>query len=100
MKPINQNTYNEPLWLVTIGTGTAWTQQFKVYAAYDGEAVDLVTDYIEEKEFEGLYTDYYGLADCCEVGETVDEFAEANQMVCVGNHGIYIQLLGIEEVTE
>lgn len=94
---INENTHNEPLWKVTIGTGLAWTQQFKVYAQNEQEAIDFVADYIEDHEdYEGLWFDHYTLYDECEVSQTVDEYAEANQLVCCGNHGIYIQLLGIE----
>jgi hypothetical protein len=59
--------------------------------------VDLVADRIEAEELTGLYFDHYEVADLCEVGETVDEYAEANGLVCAGNHGIYIQVLGIEK---
>ena len=93
---INNGNYGENLYAVTLGTGTAWTQTYEVYAYNEGEAVDLVADYCEENEFEGLYSDHYELADFCEIGETVDEYAEANGLTCCGNHGIYIQLIEIK----
>ena len=95
---INEGNYGEKLYTVTLGTGTAWTKTFEVYAYNETEAVDLVADYCEEHELEGLYSDYCELADLCEVGQTVDEYAEANSLACCGNHGIYMQILGIKEV--
>ena len=95
---INEGNYGEKLYAVTLGTGLAWTQTFEVYAYHEQEAVDLVADYCEEHELEGLYSNYYELADLCEVGQTVDEYAEANGLTCCGNHGIYMQILGIKEV--
>lgn len=94
---INKGNYGETLYTVTIGTSTAWTKEFKVYAYNETEAVDLVADYIEEQEMKGLYADYYEIFDCAEVGQTVDEYAEANNLTCCGNHGIYIQVINIEE---
>ena len=87
----------ETIYRVSVGTGLAWTKQFKVCANHEQEAVDLVADRIEAEELTSLYFDHYELADLCEVGETVDEYAEANGLVCAGNHGIYIQVLGIEK---
>lgn len=92
---INEGNYGETLYRVNIGTGTAWTKHFEVYAYNEQDAVDLVADHIEE-EFEGLCFDHYTLADLCEVDETVDEYAEANNFVCAGNHGVYINVVGIE----
>lgn len=97
---INSGNYGENLYAVTVGTGLAWTQTFEVYAYNETEAVDLVADYCEDHELEGLYGDFYEVADLCEVGETVDEYADANNLTCCGNHGIYMQILGIEEITE
>ena len=37
--------YGEKLYAVTLGTGTAWTKTFEVYAYHEQEAVDLVADY-------------------------------------------------------
>lgn len=93
---INEGNYGERLYAVTLGTGTAWTEEFEVYAYHEQEAIDLVADHIEEEELEGLYCDHYEIADLCEGNETVEEYAEANGLVCAGNHGIYLQVVGIE----
>lgn len=95
---INEGNYGEKLYKVTLGTGLAWTQSYEVYAYHESEAVDLVADYCEEHELEGLYSDHWELANECEFPETPDEYAEANGLTCCGNHGIYMQILGIEEV--
>lgn len=97
---INEGNYGEKLYAITLSTGTAWTQTFEVYAYHEQEAVDIVADYCEDHRLEGLYSDYYELAELCEVGQTVDEYAEANSLTCCGNHGIYMQILGIQEVTK
>lgn len=95
---INENLYDEKLYEVAVGTGTVWTKNFKVYANHEQEAADLVADYIEAQEMGGLYTDFYEIADLCEIGETVEEYAESNNLVCCGNHGIYLQIIRIKEV--
>jgi hypothetical protein len=92
---INSGGYGQKLYTVTLNTGLAWTQSYNVYAYNEQEAVDTVADYVEDNEFEGLYTDYYELFDCCECGQTVDEYAEANNFVCCGSHGIYLQIQGV-----
>ena len=96
--PINEGNYGEKLYCVTLGTGLVWTKKFKVYAYDENEAVDLVADYIENKEMGRLYSDYYEIADLCDVGETVDEYVAANNLICCGNNGIYINLIGLEEL--
>ena len=95
---IGSNAYDESLYRVYLGTGTAWLKVFEVYAYNEQEAVDLVADYCEEQELAGLYFDHYDLADECEVGQSVDEYAETHGLTCCGNHGIYIVLAGIELV--
>jgi hypothetical protein len=95
----NDGMYGETLYKISVGTGLAWMKEFNVYAYNEQDAVDLVADYIEEN-FEGLCFDHYEIADLCEVGETVDEYAEANNLICAGNHGIYINVVGIEIINE
>jgi hypothetical protein len=97
---INEGNYGEKLYKVTLGTGLAWTQSYEVYAYNESDAVDLVADYCEEHEFHGLYSGFYDLYDECDVGQSVDEYAEANGLTCCGNSGIYMQILGITEVQE
>ena len=95
---IGTNNYGEHLYRVYIGTGTAWYKVFQVYAYNESEAVDMVADYVEENEFEGLYADYYEIFDLCDFGETVGEYAEAHGLICCGNHGIYLEVAGLEEI--
>lgn len=98
MTTIGSNNYGEKLYRVLVGTGTIYLEEFYVYAYNETEAVDLVADYCEEHELHGLYSEHYELADECETGETVDEYAEANNLICCGNHGIYLEVSRIEEV--
>ena len=95
---IGSNSCGESLYRVFIGTGTMWLKEFHVYAYNEQEAVDIIADYCEEHELHGLYSDFYELADECEVEQTVDEYAEANNLTCCGNHGIYLEIAGIELV--
>ena len=97
MITIGSNSCGEKFYRVYIGTGTAWYKVFQVYAYNESEAVDLVADYCEEHELEGLYADYYEIYDLCE-GETVDEYAENHNLICCGNHGIYLEVAGLEEI--
>lgn len=76
---------------ILVNTGTAYLATFDVQAFNEQEAVDKVADLIEEKH-EGLFNDHYALQDLCETGQTVDEYAEANNLTCCGNHGIYISI--------
>lgn len=95
---IGTDEYGEHLYRVYISTGTAWYKVFQVYAYNESEAVDMVADHVEENEFEGLYTDFYGIADECEVGQSVDEYVEAHNLICCGSHGIYLEIASIELV--
>ncbi len=102
MTIINEATYGEKTYVVSIGTGLVWTNLFKVAAYHETEAVDLVADYLEEHKYTGLYYDHLELktmASCSE-WKTADSYAEAHNLTYCGNHGIYISLLNIEEVSE
>ena len=98
MQIINEGNHGEKLYKVILGTGTIRTEDFLVYAYNETEAVDLVADYVSDKELEGLYADYWELFDCADIGETVQEYADANGLTCCGNHGIYVQIIGLEEL--
>lgn len=91
------NQCGEKLYTIALNTGTTWIETYSVYAYNEQEAVDLVADYLEANELRGLYCDWYELMDLCENGETPDEYAEANNLICAGNHGIYISIAGIKE---
>ena len=91
------NQCDEKLYAVSLNTGLAWLQTDSVYAYNEQEAVDLIADYLEANDLHGLYCDWYDLMDLCEAGETPDEYAEANNLICAGNHGIYISIAGIKE---
>jgi hypothetical protein len=99
MITIGSNSCGENLYRVYIGTGTAWYKVFQVYAYNESEAVDLVADYCEEHELEGLYSDYWELFDLCE-DESVGEYADVHNLICCGNHGIYLEVAGLEEVCQ
>lgn len=94
---INEGNHGEILYKIIIENGTAWTKEFKVYAYNEQEAVDTLADWLEEEEMDSLYGDHYGLLEYCEIGQTVDEYAKANNLTCCGNHGIYLKVLGVEE---
>lgn len=97
VKEAKENQYGEKLYRVYVRTGTAWCDTREVYAYNETEAVDKVVDRLE-KENSNLVMDYYELFDLCDMGETVDEFAEANDLTCAGNHGLYIGIDRIELV--
>lgn len=95
---IGSNSYGENFYRIYLATGTMWLKVFHVYAYDEAEAIDLVADYCENQELEGLYADYYSIANLCEVGQSVDEYSEAHNLTCCGNHGIYLEIAGIELV--
>lgn len=102
MTIVNQAACGEKTYIISIGTGLVWATLFKVAAYHETQAVDLVADYLEEHGYTGLYYDHLELeviAKCSEY-KSAEAFAEANSLTCCGNHGIYIELLNIEEVSE
>ena len=90
---INDRDCGKYLYRITLGTD----KEFKVYANGKQEAVDNVADFIEEKGMVGLYSDHYQLSDCCDVGQTADEYATVNGLTCCGNHGIYLQVTSVKK---
>ena len=89
---INTKNDGERLYKVALNTGLAWVQEYNVYADNEQSAIDTLADYLEDNELCGLYTTHYDIADECDVGQTIDEYAEANGLICCGNHGIYIRV--------
>ena len=96
MITIGNNNCGETLYEVRLGTGLAWYEVFRAYAYNEQEAVDLVADYCEEHHLYGLYSDHYELADECEAGQSVDEYVEAHNLTCCGNHGIYVSIADVK----
>lgn len=102
MTTINEATCGEKTYMVSIGTGLVWANLYKVAAYHETEAADLVADYLEEYGDTGLYYEHAeleALAGCTKY-KTAEALAEAHNLTCCGNHGIYIELLNIEEVPE
>lgn len=95
---VNQNLFDEPRWKLVIGTGLAWPLVFTVYAANEQKAVDLVADYIEENKYTGIYDTVETLAEDCEADKCADDVAAERGLTCCGNHGIFIELLGVEKM--
>lgn len=83
---------------ILLGTSSFYPQEFHVCANDKTEALNLVGDYCEENELHTLYSDYYEIASFCNVGETVEERAVALHLTCCGMHGVYVELLGMEEL--
>ena len=102
---IGSNSCGETLYRVYIATGTAWLKVFQAYAYNEQEAVDMVADYCEEHELCGLYLDHDEIADEWEENkpeteqdEPATKHIEAHNLICCGNHGIYLDVAGIETV--
>lgn len=97
-KPLGIKYHFENVYRITLktqfGIGT-----FDAYGVYEEEALDVVADYLVDCEI-NAYLDHYELYDLCEVGQTVDEYAQANGLTCCGKHGIYVKVLSIEEIKE
>ena len=93
---IGSNHYGERRYRIFLNTGTIYLQEFHVYAENETEAADIVGNFCEEY-MPGLCADHYEVAELCN-GETVDEYAEAHNMTCCGDHGVYITIAGMEEM--
>ena len=91
------NEYGEKQYQVAIGNGTMYPYTETVYAYNEQEAVDKVVDHLDE-EGSGLVVDYYELFDLADYGQTVDEYAEENNLTTAGNHGLYVELVYVGEV--
>ena len=96
---INEGNYGEKLYKIGLWTGTAWIVEYGVYAYSEQGACDTLADYLEENE-SGLCHEYWELNDLCDSFQSVDEYAEANNLTCCGNHGVYIEIANIEEVAQ
>ena len=98
---INEGNYGEKFYKIGVCTGLAWIAEYGVYAYNEQEACDILADYLEENtsNYNGMYyTEYWHLYDLCDSFQSVDEYAEANNLTCCGNHGIYLEIASIEEM--
>lgn len=93
----SKNEYGETLYSVSIGNGTVHPYTEEVYAYNEQEAVDKVVDHLEAEE-SNLIVDYYDLYDIVDYGQTVDEYAEENNLVVAGNSGWYVEVVDVHEV--
>lgn len=104
MEIINEGNYGEKLYKIGLWTGTAWVAEYGVYAYNEQEACDLLADYVEENERNDgrdgrYYAEYAYLFEHSDYG-SVDEYAEAHNLTCCGNHGIYLEIESIKEITQ
>ena len=97
IKSSKENKYGEKQYEVLIGTGTAFPYKETVWAYNEQEALDTVVDHLEEIDSAFVF-DYYDIYDMCEVGQTVDEYAEEHNLVTAGNSGLFVDVVDIREV--
>ena len=81
-----------------VGTGSMYLQEFRVHANSKTEALALIAEYCESHDLHWLYADHYELADLCDAGETVSEYAARQDLTECGESGVYIQIKGMEEM--
>ena len=100
MTIINQATHGEKTYVVSLHTGIPYLDQFRVAAYNETEAADLVADFLESKGFKGLYYlyDEVEIMALCAKYVDANEYAEAHNLTCCGNHGIYVGLADVQEV--
>lgn len=99
MDIINSGNYGEKLYKIGVYTGLAWIVEYGVYAHNEQGALDTLADYLEESE-SGLCHEYWELYDLCDSFQSVDEYAEANNLTCCGNHSVYLEIDSIKEVAQ
>lgn len=82
---------------VNVGAGLAWPYSVTVEAFSETEAVDFVADELNGSAFVSTYKE---LEKMKSDDETVDEYAEANGLICCGNDGVYMSVISVEKVSE
>lgn len=96
MSAINENTYNgEQLYQITLTT----KEKFKVYASDEEEAINLLADHLVEEKQIWSYSTYQEIATLCDIGQSVSEYIEENQMYFANNQDIYIQVEEIKTIS-
>ena len=97
MPAINEGKYGEYCYKIYLNTGTAWLEEFEVYAYTESEAVEELAKYLINNGFDGLWFSYYELVDECELGETVDEYAINHDLIAC-DKGVYLPLARMEVI--
>lgn len=87
-----------PNYRIFVGTGSMYVQEFYVHADNKADALALIADYCEEQDMHWLYANHYELAELCDADETVAEYAARQDLTECGEHGIYLQIKGVEEL--
>jgi len=82
---------------VSVNSGLAWPYSNIVTAFSEQEAVDKTADELE-KSGSAFVTTYDELLEQREPGQSAEEYAEANNLICCGNHGIYMGVVSIEKL--
>lgn len=61
-------------------------------------ALDILADYLlENKVFPVFYRDYYEIAENLDGEYSVEEYAELNNLICIGSEGIYMETPAVKE---
>lgn len=97
---VNKSADDTKTYIASVGTSLIWSNLFIVAAKSEVEAVNIVADYLEVHKDTNLYYDhaeFETLASCSKY-KTAENFAEAHNLTRCGSHGVYIELLNIEEV--
>lgn len=78
---------------VNVNTGTAYLCSVVVKAFSESEAVDATADLLKES---GFVLTCEKIEKLKSPEETVEEYAEANDLICCGNEGVYMSVDSIE----
>ena len=97
MHLVNEGNYGEKCYKIYLNTGTAWLADFEVYAYCESEAIEILAEHVVNEGLDGLWFSYYDLADECEVGKSVDEYANENGLILC-DKGVYLPVARMEEI--
>lgn len=90
---INKETEGSKPYEIILGTGTEHTADFIAYASNQKEALDIVADYLVERNRTNLYHchDEIEIMASCSRWKTAEAFAIDNNLTRCGSHGIYVE---------
>lgn len=98
MFTINSGNYGEKCYKIYLNTGTAWLEEFKVYAYSESEAIEELAKLVVDAGFDGLWFSHFQLANEVDLGESVDEYA-ANHGLIACDKGVYLPVARMEEIS-